>query len=740
MRPYQKEKVKNYSARIPQWKKIDKEIQQLTKQYHQIDPGSIETFKDFPLSQKTLDGLVKADFKNPTDIQREAIGVALQGHDILGAAMTGSGKTLAFLIPVLECLYRARWTSNDGLGILIISPTRELAYQTFEVLKKIGQFHDFSAALIIGGKDLKGEQERINRTNIIVCTPGRLLQHFDETWNFSCENLKMLIIDEADRTLDMGFAETMKSIVSNLPKERQTMLFSATQTKSIRELALVSLEKPVYISVHEKSNTSTPTNLTQSYIVCEVPQKISLLWSFIKNHLKSKMIVFIQSCKQVKFLYNVVCKLRPGLPVLALYGTMGQMKRMSVYDEFCRKQHACLFATDIAARGLDFPSINWVIQFDCPPDANTYIHRVGRTARFQHGGEALLILTAREEQGMIKQLEDKKAPIKKIEVNPNYIHDLTPKLQALCAQFPELKEEAKRAFTSYLRSLILMGNRKVFDVKSIDIEAFASALGLEIAPKVRFIKKGQKQEQSTNGDSKSLADDKNNDDNHKEENKDTEDEDDDEEDWFTVKRTSDTLEQATIDLPEPVEKEKKISKAKLAKKLRKKNLLVNKRVEYDEEGNVIVNSDDEGQSSTYNIEEAKARLQNTDKTDKEAYRALIKQKHKDRRLKEKEARKAAREARRLKKQEEESNEDEEKNIENGKEMNADDEEEESPTNGTTVEQEEERLERKRSLSPSPPAETKKKKKKQRSLTEFINDDSTKTINDTEQLALYLLSK
>ncbi|CAF4621324.1 unnamed protein product, partial [Rotaria magnacalcarata] len=228
----------------------------------------------------------------------------------------------------------------------------------------------------------------------------------------------------------------------------------------------------------------------------------------------------------------------------------------------------------------------------------------------------------------------------------------------------------------------------------------------------------------------------------KEENKDTEDEDDDEEDWFTVKRTSDTLEQATIDLPEPVEKEKKISKAKLAKKLRKKNLLVNKRVEYDEEGNVIVNSDDEGQSSTYNIEEAKARLQNTDKTDKEAYRALIKQKHKDRRLKEKEARKAAREARRLKKQEEEeeSNEDEEKNIENGKEMNVDDEEEESPTNGTTVEQEEERLERKRSLSPSPPAETKKKKKKQRSLTEFINDDSTKTINDTEQLALYLLSK
>ncbi|CAF4018771.1 unnamed protein product, partial [Rotaria sp. Silwood2] len=634
---------------------------------------------------------------------------------------------------ILECLYRVRWTINDGLGSLIISPTRELAYQTFEVLKKIGQFHDFSAGLIIGGKDLKGEQERINRTNIVVCTPGRLLQHFDETWNFSCENLKMLIIDEADRTLDMGFAETMRSIVSNLPSQRQTLLFSATQTKSIRELALVSLEKPVYISVHEKANTSTPTNLTQSYIVCEVPQKISLTWSFIKNHLKSKIIIFIQSCKQVKFIYNVICKLRPGLPVLALYGTMGQMKRMSIYDTFCRKQYACLFATDIAARGLDFPAINWVVQFDCPPDANTYIHRVGRTARFQQGGEALLILTSREEQGMIKQLEDKKVPVKKIEVNPNYIHDLTPKIQALCAQFQELKEEAKRAFSSYLRSLILMGNRKVFDVQSVDTNAFASSLGLEIAPKVRFIKKGQKQEQSIDISTKSSIENNNNIEHSEEENKDDDDDDDDDNDdnWFTVKKVSDILEQETVNLPEPTEKEKKLTKAKLAKKLRKKSLLINKRFEYDDEGNPIINSDEEDQSSIYNIEQAKTRLQQIDKADKEVYRALVKQKHQERRMKEKEGRRAAREAKRLKQKGEEEEEEEQEQKEE-EEINGNDEE--SPSNGTN---EQERLERKRSLSP---VEPKKKKKKHRSLTEFINEDTTKTINDTEQLALYLLSK
>lgn len=700
MRPERKEKIRNYSSRTPQWRKIHDEIKNLTKRYDEIDPNSIETFEDLPLSQKTLDGLSNGGFTTPTDIQREAIGVALQGRDILGAAMTGSGKTLAFLIPVLECLYRSRWTMNDGLGILIISPTRELAYQTFEVLKKIGRFHDFSAGLIIGGKDLKGEQDRINRTNIVVCTPGRLLQHFDETWNFSCENLKMLIIDEADRTLDMGFAETMRSIVSNLPEKRQTLLFSATQTRSIRELALVSLKKPIYVSVHEKSTTSTPTSLTQSYVVCEVEGKISLIWSFIKNHLKSKIIVFIQSCKQVKFLSDVVCKLRPGLPVMALYGTMGQMKRMSIYDSFCRKQYACLFATDIAARGLDFPSINWVLQFDCPPDANTYIHRVGRTARFQQGGEALLVLTAREEQGMIKQLEEKKVPIKKIEVNANYVHDLTPKLQALCVQFQDLKEQAKRAFTSYLRSLILMGNRKVFDVRSIDTDAFARSLGLEITPKVRFVKKGEKPNET-----KPIEEEKS-------EGFQTIDENlnDGDDDWFTVKKVTDLPQ---VEIPEKVDKLAKLSKAKLAKKIRKKSFLVNQRVVYDDAGNPIQGSDDE-ENATYNIEEAKIRLQQIDKTDKEAYRAMVKQKHQERRLKEKEARRAAREVRRREREGTPSEDEKEK--------------------------EDEPEERKRSLSPDETKETKKKKKKQRSLTEFVGEDNTKTIDDAEQIAMLLLSK
>lgn len=366
------------------------------------------------MSWRTLKGLKENDFHKPTEIQRESIGLSLKGNDILGAANTGSGKTLAFLIPVIEKLYCLQWTRLDGLGALIITPTRELAYQIFETLRKIGIYHDFSAGLIIGGKDLHFEKKRMDQCNIVICTPGRLLQHMDENPLFDCVTMKILVLDEADRCLDMGFQQTMNAIIENLPPERQTLLFSATQTKSVKDLARLSLTNPMYVSVHEHAKHSTPPGLQQNYIVCELHEKMSVLWSFIKNHLKHKSIIFLSSCKQVKYTYEIFCKLRPGISLLALYGSLHQLKRMQIYESFIRKSNAILFATDIAARGLDFPEVHWVVQADCPEDSNTYIHRAGRTARYQKGGESLLILLPSEEQAMVQQLEERKIPINRI--------------------------------------------------------------------------------------------------------------------------------------------------------------------------------------------------------------------------------------------------------------------------------------------------------------------------------------
>ncbi|XP_060626974.2 probable ATP-dependent RNA helicase DDX10 [Anolis sagrei] len=476
----------------PEWQLERQAIAGLQRRYSEINANEIVRFSDFPLSKKTLKGLQEAQYRMVTEIQRHTIGLALQGKDVLGAAKTGSGKTLAFIVPALEILYRQQWTSTDGLGVLVISPTRELAYQTFEVLRKVGKNHDFSAGLVIGGKDLKQEADRIHNINILICTPGRLLQHMDETSYFYASELQMLILDEADRILDMGFADTMNAIIENLPKKRQTLLFSATQTKSVKDLARLSLKDPEYVWVHEKAKFSTPATLEQNYIVCELHQKIDMLYSFLRSHLNKKSIVFFASCKEVQYLFRVFCRLRPGLPILALHGKQQQMKRMEVYTDFVRKKSAVLFATDLAARGLDFPAVNWVIQFDCPEDANTYIHRVGRTARYKEGGEALLVLIHSEESGMVQQLSQKKVPINKIKVNPEKLVNIQKKLQSFLAQDQELKERAQRCFVSYLRSVYLMKNKEVFDVFKLPIAEYALSLGLAVAPRVRFLQKVQK--------------------------------------------------------------------------------------------------------------------------------------------------------------------------------------------------------------------------------------------------------
>ncbi|XP_057606922.1 probable ATP-dependent RNA helicase DDX10 isoform X2 [Hippopotamus amphibius kiboko] len=722
----------------PEWQVEREVISRLMQNYEKINVNEITRFSDFPLSKKTLKGLQEAQYRLVTEIQKQTIGLALQGKDVLGAAKTGSGKTLAFLVPVLEALYRLQWTSTDGLGVLIISPTRELAYQTFEVLRKVGKNHDFSAGLIIGGKDLKHEAERINNINILVCTPGRLLQHMDETICFHATNLQMLVLDEADRILDMGFADTMNAIIENLPKKRQTLLFSATQTKSVKDLARLSLKDPEYVWVHEKAKYSTPATLEQNYIVCELQQKISVLYSFLRSHLKKKSIVFFSSCKEVQYLYRVFCRLRPGVSILALHGRQQQMRRMEVYNEFVRKRAAVLFATDIAARGLDFPAVNWVLQFDCPEDANTYIHRAGRTARYKEDGEALLILLPSEEKGMVQQLLQKKVPVKEIKINPEKLIDVQKKLESFLAQDQDLKERAQRCFVSYIRSVYLMKDKEIFDVSKLPIPQYALSLGLAVAPRVRFLQRMQKQpnrELVVSQDDKvieprtlSLTNEEveefrayfsekmsilqkggkrpegteyrlsggicDEEEEEKEYEEETEeklgkakesqpqsvpsneesqkskevpmqflDRDDEEEDdgldadFFKVKRHNvfglDLKENKTLQKePSKSSVKKKVTKVAEAKKVMKRNFKVNKKIKFTDEGELVQqwpqvqkslskDAEEEDDAGGINLDKAKERLQEEDRFDKEEYRKKIKAKHREKRLKEREARREA---------------------------------------------------------------------------------------------------
>ncbi|EFJ48780.1 hypothetical protein VOLCADRAFT_60063 [Volvox carteri f. nagariensis] len=450
------------------------------------------TFDDLPMSQYTKDGLKKAKYVTLTAIQRAALPHALCGRDILGAAKTGSGKTLAFLIPLVEKLYRLKWTRLDGLGALVLTPTRELAVQIFEQLQKVGHFHDLSAGLLIGGKNVQEEVLRVSAMNILVCTPGRLLQHMDETPGFDTSSLQLLVLDEADRILDMGFAATMDAIVANLPRERQTMLFSATQTKSVRDLARLSLTQPEYLAVHAEAAAPTPVKLQQAYMVVELGQKMDVLWSFIKSHLKAKTIVFLSTCKQVRFVFEAFRKLRPGVPLRCLHGGMKQPKRTGVFYEFCNAQAMVLIATDIAARGLDFPTVDWVVQADCPEDAATYIHRVGRTARYLSSGRALLLLLPSERDAMLAALTEAKVPLTQIKPNPAKQQSVSPALQALLSKDQELKDFAQKALVSYLRSVFLQPRKDVFNVSALPAGDLAASLGLASVPRLRFLRRGRK--------------------------------------------------------------------------------------------------------------------------------------------------------------------------------------------------------------------------------------------------------
>jgi ATP-dependent RNA helicase DDX10/DBP4 len=441
-----------------------------------------------PLSQATASGLTASHFKSLTDIQSKAIPLALKGRDILGAAKTGSGKTLAFLVPVLEKLYRARWTEFDGLGALIISPTRELAIQIFEVLRKIGRYHTFSAALVIGGGDLKEQQERLGRINILVCTPGRMLQHMDQTATFEVANLQILVLDEADRIMDMGFQSSVDAIIEHLPKERQTMLFSATQTKKVSDLARLNLRDPEYVAVHEAASSATPSTLQQHYVVVPLSKKLNTLFGFIRANVKSKIIVFFSSAKQVRFTYETFRHLQPGIPLLHLHGRQKLSARLDITSKFSASKNSCIFATDVVARGLDFPAVDWVIQLDCPEDADTYIHRVGRTARAEKPGKAVLILDPSEEEGMIKRLEHKKVSIQKINIRKGKEKEIGDQLQKMCFQDPELKYLGKKAFESYAKSLWLQKDKEVFNIDKYDLEGFHTSMGLPGAPKIKFRK------------------------------------------------------------------------------------------------------------------------------------------------------------------------------------------------------------------------------------------------------------
>eukprot|EP01064_Diplonema_japonicum_P024522 TRINITY_DN3510_c2_g1_i2.p1 TRINITY_DN3510_c2_g1~~TRINITY_DN3510_c2_g1_i2.p1 ORF type:complete len:573 (+),score=185.56 TRINITY_DN3510_c2_g1_i2:56-1774(+) len=465
----------------------------------------VTRFDELELCQGLQDAMKNEfGYDTMTEIQRRSIPALLAGNDVLGQAKTGSGKTLAFSIPIMELLERANFMTRNGTGAIIIAPVRELAIQiegvVAQLVKPFKGRH--THCCITGGVNKRPEALKLSRgVNIVIATPGRLLDHLQTTPQFVFKNLLALCIDEADRILQNGFEEQMKQIINILPKNRLTMLFSATQTTKVEDLVRISFPKPpVYISVASKDDQSTADNLEQGFIVCPADLRFLLLYTFLKKQ-KGKLIVFFSSCKSVQYhseLLNYI-----DIPNVALHGKLKQQRRSTVFHQFCNAPSGILLSTDVAARGFDIPHVDWIIQFDPPDDPRTYIHRVGRTARAGSSGNALLFLLP-EELAFVKYLREHKVNCSQYDFKTEKLSkQVQLTLEKLVEKNYYLHKSAREAYRAYLLAYASHQMQEVFSVGDLDLMKVARSVGLKDAPAIDFnlVEQGGKKKKSLRAES-----------------------------------------------------------------------------------------------------------------------------------------------------------------------------------------------------------------------------------------------
>ncbi|KAF2461860.1 P-loop containing nucleoside triphosphate hydrolase protein [Lineolata rhizophorae] len=356
-------------------------------------PPSTKTsgsFHEMSLSRPILKGLAAVGFTEPTPIQARTIPVALHGKDVVGGAVTGSGKTAAFMIPILErLLFRPKKIPTTRVAVLM--PTRELAVQCFSVAKKLAAFTDISCALIAGGFSLREQEATLKtRPDVIIATPGRFIDHMRNSPSFAVDTLEILVLDEADRMLEDGFADELNEILTTIPRSRQTMLFSATMTDSVDKLIRVGLNRPVRLLVDAKRQTVH--GLVQEFVRVrpgKEDKRLAFLLFLCSNVYTDRAIVFFRQ-KREAHRARVIFALC-GLRASELHGNMSQEQRISSVEAFRSGATSHLLATDVAARGLDIKNVSTVINFGAPQTHEIYLHRVGRTARAGRSGRACTI-------------------------------------------------------------------------------------------------------------------------------------------------------------------------------------------------------------------------------------------------------------------------------------------------------------------------------------------------------------
>lgn len=476
-------------------------------------------FREFKpaLCEEVLQEVDALGFTHMTPVQAATLPLFLANKDVCVDACTGSGKTLAFVLPIVQLL---RGKLSDGtlraprdditkLVALIISPTRELARQIYECAVSFlaKALPHVRVLLFVGGtsvdEDLRLVRSAAGKCSVVIGTPGRTEDLLNRCVGSTVEtrDFEVLILDEADTLLDMGFEVSINKILAHLPKQRRTGLFSATQTQEVKALARAGLRNPATISVQVANNTQViPTTLHNYYALVGHEQRLSALLHFLQTKKDQKLIVFFSTCSGVDYFGRVLEHLlesssasastssQDTVPVVVpLHGKMPQKKRTTNYDRFVALTTGLLVCTDVVARGIDLPDVDWIIQYDPPQDPNFFVHRVGRTARAGRSGSALSFLSSNED-AYVNFLRIRKVPCEEMMLSLDTIDDVLPRVKALVLSDRDVLEKGTKAFISFVRSYKEHQCQFIFRFKELDLGAAARGFSLLKLPKINELR------------------------------------------------------------------------------------------------------------------------------------------------------------------------------------------------------------------------------------------------------------
>jgi ATP-dependent RNA helicase DeaD len=369
----------------------------------------MDKFKQIGLNPSLLRVMKEMNFSEPTEIQEKVIPLALAGNDVIGESATGSGKTLAFGVPIIE-----KVRVSEGLQALILTPTRELAEQVSKSIKSFSRYNPIKIITVYGGVSIGPQIEGLERAEVVVGTPGRILDHISRrTINLS--KIKILVLDEADRMLDMGFIHDVTDILHYCPKNRQSLLFSATISEEIAKISRKYMNEPKEVSAEPKVD---PLKLEQFFYDVPNDQKFSLLVHLLKEENSNLVMIFCNTKRNADLIANNLRK--QNFEAMALHGDLNQAKRTRILENFHKSQKFVLVCTDVAARGLDIKRVSHVYNYDFPKTEDEYTHRIGRTARAGKDGKAITILAQRDYENFRKvtkydSLNIKQLPLPKFE-------------------------------------------------------------------------------------------------------------------------------------------------------------------------------------------------------------------------------------------------------------------------------------------------------------------------------------